>query len=611
MVHLKKTEIKRPLVRTSSVRIAPPSKAVMNPNLRAAIMRRNSFQLSTGIPKIVPTKMRAKDDSHKIITNHEPITDTNYPVSSKSVLDALEKNCRKRINNEELTLDRNKKFCAPLVSEVDSPVLREFVPIVSAPPVNQQSAKRNREEDISPLKSSSSSVSLSNQQSKRLKIRNNALLSSLSSSHYELPALNTTLQKNSSTKLPSTPIIVPVTNKTPPKQLRDQIVQTVEEKSSPVKVSDSKNDGLRAKEVEQPMKKLHLFNVKPVPNAAMNRAKLRSLDDDEDDEFKISFVKPKEKVLENYDVMSYVEKDKLDRMLKGLSQGIKSPIKEVQKDAVDSTDKTKQVVSGEKSSAASISFTTSTTISTIAPISTPASTSSTTISLNPSSTTNVSDKTTTTDSTSNPLLPKPSFGGFQIGSSNESQKTIPSIVTSTAPGATTKQTLGIIAPASSLGSSKPVSPLALFSTPKVDDKSSTDLNKPLISFTPLKPAEPTVSSTQSILVAPAKPSFSFGSNNSAPEKKSVGFSFGTSSASTSAATLPTASVPSFSFGSNIGKLPSTTASSTNALGQPTVSFQSPVTSATTAPSSFSFGSNTSTKILAPVSNAQAPIFGKS
>lgn len=615
IVQLKKTEIKRPFLRATSVRIAPPSKTLMNPNLRAAIMRSSSFQLNSGLPKIVPTKMRARDDSHKIITNHEPITtDPNYPVSSKSVLDALEKNCRKRINNEELILDRTKKVCAPIISEVvDSP--KEFMPISSVP----QSTKRNREELTSDNSLYSRTIldSTNTQQSKRAKTRNNALLSSLSSSHYELPVLNSTIQNNS--KISS----VSSTPKVPPQPIKPKDVEIINEEVNKVQIVDTTVNELKQqqKDVEQqPTRKLQLFNTRPDNNAFINRAKLKALydhADEEDDDGGFRFVTPKEKVLENYEVINYVEKDKLNKMLKGLSQGIKSPVKDSQEKGKDTIDSKTTSVTVEKQPVASISFTTSTTSSssTVAPISTPASVSSAVISTNPSSilsnlvsqTKDVENSATKTltvpssisTSTVTPsissltstesTIPKPNLGGFSFGltasttSQSELPKSTPSIIqtisnSSAAPNTSVVSPIGIQA--------KALSPLALFSNPKTTDSATAvDPNKSLISFTPIKPTETVQSSIslQSSTITSSAPSlpvfgsvasggFKFGESTAAPKsdnKSSTGFSFGNSPASQTEKVEP-----KISGGFNFG------ASNTAALN-----------STTNSPPSFSFGSN--------------------
>ncbi|KAL7025822.1 hypothetical protein ACKWTF_013653 [Chironomus riparius] len=667
IVQLKKTELKRSISRSTSVRIAPPNKTVMNPNLRAAIMRSSSFQLNSGLPKIVPTKMRARDDSHKIITNHEPITDPNYPVSSKSVLDALEKNCRKRINNEELILDRSKKVCAPIIPDsVDSP--KEFMTI-------PQSAKRNREE-TSPDNSYTRAVldSTNNQQSKRVKTKNNALLSSLSSSHYKLPALSSSLHNNSriSSVAPSLPQVM---------TSKQKDVEIINEEVNKVKIDDAKASELKPQnEVEPPTKKLQLFNTRPDPNAAFNRAKFRALDDnaddDDDDEIKIRFVKPKEKVLENYEVINYVEKDKLNKMLKGLSQGIKSPEKGIQEKGKDTIDS--KITSVSVQPVASISFTTSTTSSSIAPISTPASTSNSVISTNSSSILSnlVSDKKdaessasitstipsliststvlsitssssslTSTEST----ISKPNIGGFSFGFSaaTTTQSEIPkstssivsSVITSTAaPNTSIVSPMGI--------QSKPLSPLALFGNNPKSDLNAVDPNKSLISFTPIKPTEsvqqPSISLQTSTVTSsstslpvfgasnvggfkfgePAglkndnKPmtGFGFGSNPAQTEKVETpkvlgGFNFGASN-TTAQNSAPT-STPSFSFGSNqaIPKI-SSASSLMPATTSQNLTFQSPTATTSASTNMFSFGGNQAAPSFAGI-QASAPTFGQS
>lgn len=366
LVQLKKNEIKRSFSKATSVRIAPPNRTVMNRDLRAAIMRSNSFQFGSGIPKVQPVKMRAKDDSHQIITNHEPLNEEAYPVSSNSVLDALEKNCRKRINNEELILDRSKKFCSPIATP--SFDYSETSNNVQQTSVTTQSAKRIRE----PSSPNRKGLSFDFQQrAKKLRTRNNALLCSLSSSHHEL--------------IPSTPPSSPQINKTKeiPKSLLNTSPVAVkpqvskEKEKTPIEENKEESETIDAPQ-EQPKihsdgaKKLQLFNRKPDENAAINRAKFRlyDSDDDDEDEVHIKFVKPKEQVIEGNDDKKALEKAKLARMLDGLTKGTEMPFKQKDKPK-DTVDAVKPV---EETPKASISFSTSTTTAIVAPISSSGST---------------------------------------------------------------------------------------------------------------------------------------------------------------------------------------------------------------------------------------------
>lgn len=594
IVQLKKTEIKRKLVRSSSVRIAPPIKSVLNRDIRAAIIRSNSFQLGANVPKLMPTRMRAKDDSHQIITNHEPLPIDESPQSAKSVLDALEKNCRKRINNEELTLDRNKRICATTTQQevVDAPSSLEFAPI--AP----QSVKRNREQ-VSPNQSSVGDSS-SDQLRKKFRTRNNALLSSLSSSNFILKPYNLT----SSPSLPavrsafSTSVVA--------NQSAIDIDRTekplIETASAPLIISAPPEKKDSETNLEPTVKRLHLFNRKIDSTSVIRRTHSRD-DDDDDDVPKIKFVKPREKSEhQDQDIIRQAEKEKLSMMLSGLSEGFKSPTAEFPKDLVDSA---------VPKVAASISFTTSTTSSTVAPISTPALSSSALPSISvtsslliPSVKASGTSKQTevattaplTVTTTSTVEVPK-AVPSFQFGS----KAIVESTTAATLPSS-------IIAPLSITVAQKTtasVPPLAMFSTPQQQMKLPTpsiDPNKSLISFTPVaKPAEisivPAAVSTSSSIVpasiAPSLPAmssgFSFGSTKEAPK---VGFSFGSSSsgfgssssltsnlsavpsipAAVSEAPSLTTSAPSFSFPSaptpafSFSQKPTTTPSTTGITG---------------------------------------------
>jgi hypothetical protein len=247
LVQLKRQEIKRRFTKSPTVRIPMPEP--MSRDVRLAIMRGEH-------PKIQPVKMRPKeDDSHQIITNHDETLDESH----KSVLDALEKNCRKRINHEELTMDRNqKKMCVPVVEIGETPV--EIQKSVEIPKVKS-------------------------------KTKNNEILASLSSSHYELiPGF--AAQKS-------------------PKETK--VVQ------KPPKV-----DEIDALPIEPPpKKKLQLFNRPPDSNYKLNKAILRQYEPDSDDEVKIKFVKPKklnEEVGSVYEEQKKaLDKVKLARMLAALS----------------------------------------------------------------------------------------------------------------------------------------------------------------------------------------------------------------------------------------------------------------------------------------------------
>lgn len=314
IVHLKKTELKRNLVRSSSVRIAPPSKQNFNREARAAILRSNSFQLSTLANKVIPVKMRAQD-SHSIITNHEPIIFNEVSHSTNNALEDLEKNCRKRINIEELCLDKTKRVCPIPISD-SSEVTPPVVDISSI-----QSQKRAREPTTPEHSSTDSPIS---QQVKRLRIKNNALFSSLSSSHHELIPKKNVVQ-------------------TQQQQTRKNIpVAVVEKRQTENTVSILKNGEVNpsspSKIQQTSVKKLRLFNVAPKQPPPGFRSKSRNFNDDEDDdEFKINFVKPKEKPSNiDVDANQSIEKEKLSRMLHCLGDGLSGTTTEYTRDTVDS-----------------------------------------------------------------------------------------------------------------------------------------------------------------------------------------------------------------------------------------------------------------------------------
>lgn len=511
IVQLKKTEIKRNLVRSSSVRIAPPPKHIMNRDIRAAILRSNSFQHGANVPKLVPTKMRVNDDAHQIIRHdhHEPLPISDGAQTAKSVLDALEKNCRKRINNEELTLDRNKRICATTAQPevVDGPQSRDFIPI-------HNSAKRGREETSPPTKGDSPN----SQQRKKSRLKNNALLSSLSSSQY---ILKRNLDVTPSVSLPT---VQTITRDLPKATIATQTAIESLEKPTEMETSIS--------EPKEPEKRLHLFNKKIDSTTSVRK---RILDDDDDEEFKINFVKPREntRTLENHQ-MRQAEQQKLSIMLSGLSDGFKSPTREVPaKDAVDA------IVPPQ----ATISFSTSTTTSTASPISTPASTNNPLLSLT-SQSSSLLPTIKTTGSTDKPAVAT-SEASEKPPATSEAAKPMPNFqfgVTSSA------STLSVSAAVTSTTSSATgrVSPLALFSSPGESKPATTaiiDPNKSLISFTPIaktvvseapvvvsSTTAPTVTTNSAPSFGITSSGFTLGDGKDAP-KLPGGFNFGSNTTS--------------------------------------------------------------------------------
>lgn len=620
IVQLKKNEIKRNLVRSPSVRIAPPSKTIMNRDIRAAILRSNSFQLGSGVPKLLPTKMRAKDDSHQIIRNHEPLPSlSESPQSSKSVLDALEKNCRKRINNEELTLDRNKRICATQ-EVVDAPSY-DFVPIT------QQSGKRGRDQ-ISPNKNSGDSPN--SQLSKRSRIRNNALLSSLSSSAFLVKPFQ---PRSSSPPLKAT--LAPTVTSL-------QLKFTDEDEAEKhIKEVEVEKEAEKSPPKPEPVKRLHLFNRKIDP--ATFRPSIAVSDDDDED--KISFVKPREtKSNTNVDIARHIEKDKLAMMLSGLSDNFTSPTKEAPKDSVDSAP-------------ASISFTTSTTSSTVAPISSPTS-SNPLLSLSVSQSSSsilasavkptepiVSTSVASTEIPKAAEVVKPS-PSFQFGNTPAAESTV--VTTATSLPTLIVPPASTAVPAMTTAPAERVSPLAIFTTPKQAEAAALDQSKPLISFTPIRKdlnasvapiASLATSSVEASTAASthpvmSKPSFSFGANKEPEKPSGGGFSFGNnitfgttpqtvaqvSAHSAVASTPATTSPPSFSFQASksntfsFGAKPSnvTSAAPTNASGglqntfssgtgalTSTVSFMEKPATTTASGIGFSFNNTSAIKPVAP------------
>lgn len=550
IVHLKRNEIKRNLVKSSLVRIAAPNKTIFNRDLRAAIIRSNSFQLgSSGVPKLAPTKMKAKDDSHKIITNHEPVGDeAHYPQSAKSVLDALEKNCRKRINNEELTLDRNKKQCTISQEEsLQQGSSREFIPITP------QSVKRNREQVSPNSKNVQQSFSDSQlQQSKKLRTRTNALLSSLSSSHFSLRPYNF-VPSLASAKIIPTPSIQIVDNDEPIKMQTEVSPEPIIIPSSTTRSDDKISVAPpKTEEVDAQDKRLHLFNRK-ISESRKFIDKISNNGDDDDGERKIHFVKPREKPQnEDKDIIRHVEQGKLTKMLSGLTDGLKSPFKEATNDTVDSTnDKI------EKTPQIALSFNTITTNSAVAPISTP---SSNAVAQTPS-------KSVLANAGSIPSLKLPeaeqksvattsassSTGQFQFGNVGVIKPSIAQLPELSATHSASVANQVTTPP-------KPISGLALFSTPGVSTPASNvtpviDPSKSLITFTPIGTKSEEIKTCGPSLVTSAS-ALSVKVPSAQSTSNSVcGFSFSTANGpSTSASIISTTSSTqpetSFSFGSS-------------------------------------------------------------
>lgn len=605
LVQLKKNEIKRSISKATSVRIAPPNRTVLNRDVRAAIMRSNSFQFTSGIPKVQPVKMRAKDDSHQIITNHEPLNEETYPVSSSnSVLDALEKNCRKRINNEELILDRTKKFCPPAFEQPSSSTVTQ-INTNNTP----QSAKRTREPSSPNKKFPSFDFQ---QKAKKLRTKNNALLSSLSSSHHEL--------------IPSTPPSSPQINKTKPipKTLLNKSPVIVQEKEkTPVEEQKKRNVEKevtdapieQTKAVEQP-KKLQLFNRKPDPNAISNRAKFRLYDSDDEEEVHIKFVKPKEQVIEGNDDRKELEKAKLAKMLESLTKGTEPPFKpkEKPKDTVDAPKN-----ESKTTQSASISFSTSTTTAVVAPLSSSGNTLVTS--------TNVKDILT-------------SSSGFQLSSGinlskpdekNEKKTVVPSIQLPDM-----KLPTGTSAP--SITSLSSVVTSSESEKPKISTESAlTPAGGIKFSFgTSAKSQEPTITPSNneksSIAPVPSLGGFQFGKISSTPSSQPMStltvstslpqsnkpvsplalFSTSASAVTTQSMGISnkidtittTASGIGFSFGGMKPAISGVTPISSSNPAPVSFNFGAKPTEVTTAPPTFNFGKSTSVTTTAQQNSSQ-------
>lgn len=605
LVQLKKTEIKRNLVRSSSVRIAPPSKTIMNRDIRAAILRSNSFQLGTNVPKLMPTKMRVKDDD-QIITNHDPLPIHESPQTAKSVLDALEKNCRKRINNEELTLDRNKRICATSAEAevVDAPLLREFVAV-------NHSAKRGREE-VSPLKNAFNDSPYT-QMRKRLRTKNNALSSSLSSSHFALNALN------QAPKQPVLKLSIPTTSTATQHSRPLDEIERQEKQLKEVSISSDKSPA--AVIVSLPKtnleKRLHLFNARVDPSK-------RRLIADDDDEIKINFVKPRENSQQSeVDILRHVEKQKLSAMLSGLSDGFKSPIDEIKQDFVDAP--------------AAISFTTSTTSSTLAPIATAVSSSSVMSILDTSSSVLVPNATAKTGDgfslISNITSISPETSPINLLSTAGPTNASSSIVASLAPSIISSGVKELdVLPKPLIGlqfgttTSAEVTKTSFAMSPATPSPPTTsnstinlvDPNKSMITFTPIDKAS-MVATTKTTLVTfgqtPAKElvsGFSFGNSDVQPDQKTT-FSFGENSQTPqpiNSSMFGTTNNTAFPKTSSVfGQ--STMSPPNNDFGAKPFSFGSVTQQQTTQPATtgtFSFGGST-----ALLNNKSAPsnVFGTS
>jgi nuclear pore complex protein Nup121 len=582
IVHLKKTELKRNIVRSSSVRIAPPSKLNFNREARAAILRTNSFQigqfgLNSSANKLSPVRMKAQDKSHQIITNHEPILLEEQPQTSKSVLEALEKNCRKRINLEELTMDRQKRICPPTIQqELEVPSNNINSNVV-------QSGKRAR---ASPEKSvTDSGIS---QQVKRFRIKNNAILSSLSSSHHEL---------------------IPKQNKNVLKTLsnRNPVPHSVENKST--NQPKPQLDPMKSQQSLTPVKpKLRLFNVdatQPPPNfRSKNRHSFRD-DDDDEDEVKINFVKPKDKPSNiNFDANQQVEKEKLSRMLHVIGDGLTRTRSEYTRDTVDAK-KPEEV----PKSSASISFTTSTTTTvSSAPISSPSSSASDTNStipklsftsssiVNPTESLKVPEKPTTeskTEESSKPEEPKTSTASslpsiLSVNSENKDNSTEKSKAVTFGSfnfTATTSanSTFSILSP------SKP-------SLPSIDSNKAS-----LISFSPAPTQKTDSPTTKPAANIPVLGGFSFTSptNKESDKSSTPSFSFG----------APKTTIPTTSIESSVSTS-STTQASSISFGAIAATSTNSIPSVSVNPGTFSFGTNNSSTTTSAPSALPSISFNK-
>lgn len=566
IVHLKKTELKRNLVRSSSVRIAPPNKFNYNRDARAAILRSNSFQLGNGLlssmsPRVAPVKMRTPE-SHQIITNHEPIMFNETPHSTNNALEDLEKNCRKRINIEELCMDKSKRICALPGSE---PLSETLPPVVDVSSMQSQPYKRARE-PISPDKAGTSVTdSPISQQVKRLKIKNNAYLSSLSSSHHEL---------------------IPKKNFVRPTILRtSQQVEKrpTEEKSMPSPITRFEP----AKPSTTPptaVKKLRLFNVDATQPPPSFRAKFRNFnDDDDDDEFKINFVKPKEKPSNVDDTaIRNIEREKLSRMLHSVGDGLNRTTTEYTSDTIDAPKPGKKVTFSPEVSLKSFGGTATT--ASLFPLSSSTSTDS------------VVPKLTFEDKTENKE-------GEPEKSSEKSTVKETSIAFSITP---VPSSVSVTKPAGisfGIGLPSTTSTANVLSPPK-PSLPQLDASKSLISFSPAPAQEDDSSAKPVTSDVPVLGGFSFSApKDGATALSSIQFKSPTTTTVASTTTTesslpaPTTSAPSFQFGTS--SVPTTSAPS----------FFAPATVATTTttsslpPTTFSFGKPTTDLKTATAENA--------
>lgn len=116
IVHLiKHAPPKVQTMKPSSIRIAPPNKTVFNKNFRASVMNQSQlFQpvSNPNLPNQSGLTMMRKSASQKAL--NEPLSPHINEIvdygANRSVLDALKEVSRKRINSEEMELDRTKKM---------------------------------------------------------------------------------------------------------------------------------------------------------------------------------------------------------------------------------------------------------------------------------------------------------------------------------------------------------------------------------------------------------------------------------------------------------------------------------------------------------------------
>jgi nuclear pore complex protein Nup121 len=178
IVHLKKTEIKnlpKRLLSSSSVRIAPPKKSMFQTSVTrmGSLISTASIIMSSSSSSVQkPLEVAVTSlDSDKNQNDNEPLTPTTETSNTKSALEALKEISRKRINSEELDVDRYKKQCKDL-SEVDGPSEGSSKIDVVTP----VASKRGRETNTATRSNSAEQLQ------KKLCTKSNDILSSLSSS---------------------------------------------------------------------------------------------------------------------------------------------------------------------------------------------------------------------------------------------------------------------------------------------------------------------------------------------------------------------------------------------------------------------------------------------